>query len=141
MSIAYTVQFCDEGEPTSVVPLIQEVLAATPEMSWGAPTESPGARIVRVTQDNPRFEILAKDPSGALVGVAVAVPDDDSNVGECLGVQWLFVVPEHRGPVGAALMREVFRLARRAGLHTVAYTRRLGPGRYELIYSRPSRKE
>lgn len=115
-----------------VLPAILEEL---PELRWGGSYEECYNRICRSTEDlDERIEITVRDPKGDLVGFAVITNDEDDHVGECMGTQWHWVHPDHRGPVGRLILRAIIRLASHAGYKTVAYTKRLGVGRYEVNY-------
>ncbi|QJD54679.1 putative GNAT family N-acetyltransferase [Pseudomonas phage MR2] len=93
------------------------------------------ARIINSTEElDDRIEITVRTPEGRLVGFAVVVNDEDDHVGECMGTQWHWVHPDHRGPVGRMILRAIIRLASHAGYKVVAYTKRLGVGRYEINY-------
>ncbi|MGV8919549.1 MAG: GNAT family N-acetyltransferase [Pseudomonas sp.] len=98
-------------------------------------------RIINSTEElEERTEITVRDLEGALVGFAVVVPDYDDHVGLCLGTQWHWVHPDHRGTVGRMILREIFKIARYHGYKTVAYTKRLGVGRYEINYKQLKEK-
>lgn len=121
------------GETTCFREVLDDILKELPELSWGGP-ESKG-RIINSTEElNERIEITVRDSQGALVGFAVVTDDEDAHVGPCLGTQWHWVAPAHRGPVGRMILREIFRVARLTNHNIVAYTKRLGVGKYEINY-------
>lgn len=115
--------------------LIPSAIQATPEMVWTGTAQDATYRLIKATEDIDRWEVTATD-AGRLIGYAVVAPDFDSNVGPVAGVQWLFVLPEYRGQVGREVFRGVAMAARFEELDVLAYTRRLGTGRYELHYRR-----
>ncbi len=83
-----------------------------------------------------RLEVLAT-VSGRAAGIAVLAVDDDLHVGECLAVQWQYVLPEFRNAgVSPAFLRVAKNLARQLNLPTIAFTHRLGPGVYKTSYRR-----
>lgn len=125
-----------EGHPTEALEIIPAVLDVIPEMLWQATPTEATARIVSGLESLDRFEITARSPSGQLIGFASVAEDDDDHVGPVLGVQWLFVADGHRGVAGFRLRRAIYALAEQLGYQVLAYTHRLGEGRYELIYKR-----
>lgn len=117
--------------------LIPEAIKATPEMTWCGHAGTAALRLIKSTEENDRWEVVARTTDGRLVGYAVVAPDFDSNVGPVAGVQWFFVIPEYRrGPVVRDIYRGIITAARFEELEVLAYTRRLGLGRYELTYKR-----
>lgn len=139
--IRLLVSFRDPGEPMVGRDLIEAVLDATPEMTWQCTREEAASRVFRETEEVERVEVEARDSSGALVGYITATDDDDPNVGPILGIQSFFVLPEHRGPVGRSLLREIVKVARGCRYEIIGFTRRVGEGRFELNYMRLSARE
>ncbi len=105
-------------------------------MLWQSSLPEAIKRLVEDTQAHFRAEITARDTTGKLVGFVALVEDDDSHIGELMGVQWFYVLPEYRGTVGRRLVRETHRIAKATGYEVMAYTHRLGEGRYEINYRR-----
>ena len=81
-------------------------------------------------------ELVVRDASGRLVGFAVATDDDDAHVGPCLGVQWRMVFPEAPAGTCMRLQRGLVKLARECNYKVMAYTHRVGEGRYEINYTK-----
>lgn len=115
--------------------IIPAVLRHTPEMLWHSTLDEASRRLDASCEACHRIELMAFD-QGALVGFCVLVAEEDANVGPCLGVMWNFVLPEYRGHVGRHFIRRALRIARQSGLRCIAYTHRLGEGRYEITYRR-----
>ena len=83
-----------------------------------------------------RLEVVAF-VGGRAAGIAVLAVDDDLHVGECLSVQWQYVLPEFRNlGVSPAFLRVAKNLARQLNLPVIAFTHRLGPGVYKTSYRR-----
>jgi GNAT superfamily N-acetyltransferase len=124
-----------EGQPACFREVLEDILEELTELTWGGSRVECYERICRSTEElDERIEITVRSPEGALLGFAVVVDDEDDHVGNCLGTQWHWVHPEHRGPVGRMILKAILRLASHAGYKTVAYTKRLGVGRYEINY-------
>lgn len=136
--VTITVTFRDPGEPMAGREIVEQVLDATPEMSWQCSREEAAQRLFSATEDIERVEVEARDPEGNLVGYATAGDDDDPNVGPSLGIQHLYVSPEYRGDVGVRLLQEIVNVARKANYRIVGYTRRIGEGHFQLRYMRLS---
>lgn len=134
--IAVSVSYLDEGEPGAAIEIAESAAREFPEMLWQSSLPEAIKRLVEDTQAHQRAEITARDTTGKLVGFVALVEDDDSHVGELMGVQWFYVLPEHRGTVGRRLMRETHKIAKATGYEVMAYTHRLGEGRYEINYRR-----
>lgn len=123
-----------EGQPACFREVLADILEELTELTWGGSRVECYERICRSTEElDERIEITVRD-KGVLVGFAVLANDEDDHVGECLGTQWHWVHPDHRGPVGRMILRAIIRIASHAGYKTVAYTKRLGVGRYEINY-------
>jgi hypothetical protein len=125
-----------EGKPTEAVEIIPAVLDVIPEMLWQSTPLEATDRIVAGIQALDRYEITARDSSGSLIGFASVAEDVDDHVGPTLSVQWLFVAEGHRGVAGFRLRKAIYLVAEELGYRVLAYTHRLGEGRYELIYKR-----
>lgn len=124
-----------EGQPACFREVLSDILEELTELTWGGSRVECYERICRSTEElEDRIEITVRAPCGRLVGFAVVVNDEDDHVGECLGTQWHWVHPDHRGPVGRMILRAIIRIASHVGYKTVAYTKRLGVGRYEINY-------
>lgn len=133
MNIKATLRY--EGQPACFREVLEDILEELTELTWGGSRVECYERICRSTEElDERIEITVRSPEGALLGFAVVVDDEDDHVGNCLGTQWHWVHPEHRGPVGRMILKAILRLASHAGYKTVAYTKRLGVGRYEINY-------
>ncbi|WP_323115382.1 hypothetical protein [Pseudomonas guariconensis] len=138
--VEVSLHFREEGEPVLGRELIPVVIRETPEMLWCGTASDAALRIIKSTEDNDRWEVTARTPEGVLVGYAVVVPDFDSNIGPVAGVQWLFVLPEFRHmSVLMGIYQGIVTAAHYEELDVLAYTRRLGLGRYELTYKRIGR--
>lgn len=121
------------GQPTRALDLAHAYVADAPELIWQrTPTEALDA-IRDSVMAYTRYELYVYSGS-TLVGIAIAVPEEDDHVGKCLSVQWRFVLQEHRGPAGIKLQRLVLNLARYLQYKVVAYTKRVGDAKYELRY-------
>lgn len=136
--IRYAVEYLDEGVPGAACEVANAAAHEFPEMHWQCSIPEATQRLVNDTNSNTRAEITARDPSGALVGFVALAEDEDSHVGELLGVQWFYVLPEYRGEVGRKLMRVILKVAKATGYEVLAYTHRLSEGRYEINYRRLS---
>jgi GNAT superfamily N-acetyltransferase len=130
----YAVHHLDEGDPGFVHEVVEQAVHEFPEMHWQCSVEEAIDRIINDTRDNERVEITVRDTNGKLIGFAALAEDADSQVGEVLGVQWFYVLPDYRGPVGRRMMRYIVRFARASGSEVLAYTHRISEGRYEINY-------
>lgn len=120
---------------TLALELAAAYVADAPELVWKRSESEALAAIRRSVVENNRYEVSVWD-GDKIVGVAIAVPDDDDHVGVCLSVQWRFVLPEYRGLAGVKLQRAIMHLARRLQFGIIAYTKRTGDAKYELRYIR-----
>lgn len=137
MNLRYAVECLPQNHPTSGREVVDAAIAEFPEFTWQDSVSEARDRIIDSIEELPeRAEITARTPDGRLVGIIVVASDDDSQVGEVLGVQWNFVLAEYRGEVGSGLWREALRVGRLSGFNIIAYTHRAGEGRYELNYRR-----
>lgn len=134
------VEYRNEGEQTVFRERLAQILDECPELLWQSTRAESWSRICYATESMERVEIVVRDTLGVLLGFAVVVDDDDSHVGPCLGVQWRYVFPEARGAVGRQLQREIVKFARECNYQIVAYTKRLGEGRYEINYKQLKEK-
>lgn len=112
-----------------------EFVKDAPELVWFRTEAQALSAIESSIVRNARYELSVWNDN-KLLGVAIAVPDDDDHVGVCLSIQWRFVLPEARGLAGIKLQRAILHLARRLGYPVVAYTKRIGCAKYELKYVR-----
>jgi len=115
--------------------LMQDVLDCFPEMTWVRDRDTALREMVLSTESIPRVELIAfhgKRP----VGLCILVYENDPHVGDCLGIQWNFVLPAYRGYVGHRFLRRAIQLARGNGLKVLAYTHRTGLGQYAVHYRR-----
>jgi len=131
-----SVVYLSSGDATNVVQLLPEALAETPELGWGGTFDEIASRVCTDTEQHARVELVAHDLSGRLVGCAVLVPDEDLHVGRCLSVMWNYVLPTNRGAIGRQFMRLAVRVAKHWELPVLAYTHRIGLGRYAVTYRR-----
>jgi GNAT superfamily N-acetyltransferase len=129
--VSYKHEFspCISGE------IAHAYIKEAPELIWFRPEAEALSRIRDSIEANARWELSVWDDD-KLLGVAIAVPDDDDHVGVCLSIQWRFILPEHRGLAGIKLQRAILHLAKRLGYPVVAYTKRIGCAKYELKYVR-----
>ncbi len=75
---------------------------------------------------------------GRVVGAMVVAEEaDDPHVGCCLSVLYNYILPEYRD-IGIAghFLRGAMRLAKSLGYPVLAYTHRVGAGRYLTTYRR-----
>lgn len=125
------------GAPSISRHLENEFLAEAPELTWFRTPDVALANIQQSVREFDRYEIAVWSERNSLpVGVAIVVEEFDDHVGQCLSVQWRFVRPAFRGCAGRELHRAVLRLAAQLDYPVVAYTRRIGLGKYELKYLR-----
>jgi hypothetical protein len=122
-----------EGDPCQGAPMIDHVYAELPEFRAGGNLEDVRARMLGATEQLDRCELTAV-VGGVLVGFACIVEDEDMHVGSCLSLQWQYVVPEHRGKIGAAFLRELVKLGRILGFRFVAYSHRVNDRHYAIKY-------
>lgn len=109
--------------------------AELPEFNETCTLEQVTARMLATIEPMSRTEILAVI-DGQLVGFACVVEDDDIHVGRCLTLQWQYVVPEHRGRIGAEFLRWLARFARCQGFQFIAYSHRVNSRHYAIKYRR-----
>lgn len=136
MSLRVSWSLLNEGALTEAREIIPAVLREIPEMLWQSTPEEANERIITGLECLDRYEITARDRSGELIGFASVAEDSDDHVGPVLGVQWLFVKSGNRGITGFRLRKAIYAIAESLGYQVLAYTHRLGEGRYELIYKR-----
>ena len=130
----------EPGQPSSAREIMSRIIDEMTELTWQSTREEASNRVLESVESIHRIEITVRDPSGALVGIAACVGEDDDHLGVVFSVQWRFVLPEARGAVGVAIQREILRAARRAGVRVVAYTKRVSEGRLEVIYQKLKEK-
>lgn len=132
MEIEYEYKECPEGEGTWLEAVIAKAYAECTELQvCDYPTTYD--RIVKDTTENGRLEVRAK-VDGVVAAVAIIVLDADLHVGQCVGMQWAYVLPEYRhlGLLKGAYLWQRS-LARALGI-PYAYTTRTGEGQYILKY-------
>lgn len=134
MTPFYSVHSLEAGEPGFSSEIALTAVREFPEMHWQCSIPEAVERLVQDTRDNERVEITVRGPDGSLMAFAVLAEDSDSHVGEMLGVQWFYVLPEHRGAIGRRLMRYIVRFAQVNNYGVLAYTHRISEGRYEINY-------
>lgn len=125
----------EAGDP-SLVPYLAglawkecEELQVRPQSAW---TE----HITSLAESAPRYE-LGYVVDGQAVAGMVLVPDNDVHVGPCLTVLTQYVRKEYRSTrMCLGMMRQAVRIAREAGFTCLAWSHRVGPWRYEIIYRR-----
>ena len=135
--ITVSVNYRDAGTPTDGREVVDETVEEFPEFTWASTHAEATERIVNSVEENDRAEITARTPNGTLVGILVLVEDHDDQVGPVLGAQWNFVSADYRyQSVGPRMFREALKVAKRAKFKLMAYTHRIGEGRYEINYRR-----
>ena len=137
--IHYSGSFMDAGTLTVGREVVEEAVAEFTEFTWGCARADAIERIIDSIEENDRLEITARTANGTLVGILVVTDDNDDQVGPVMGVQWNFVSADYRnGPVGPRLFKGALKAAKLANHNILAYTHRLGEGRYEINYRRLS---
>ncbi|WYW04378.1 hypothetical protein Kurepalu2_00031 [Pseudomonas phage vB_PpuP-Kurepalu-2] len=130
------VQWRKQGDRAVFRERLREIIQQFPEMTWTRSYMEAYAEICNATESLDEWvELVVRDASGRLVGFAVATDDDDSHVGALLGVQWRMVFPEAPKGTCLSLQRGLVKLARSCNYKVMAYTHRLGEGRYEIKYT------
>lgn len=137
--IRYSCSFMDAGTRTAGRELVEEAVTEFPEFTWASTHKEAVERVVDSVEELDRAEVYARTENGTLVGILVVTDDEDDQVGPVMGVQWHFVSADYRnGPVGARLLKGAIKAAKLARYNVLAYTHRLGEGRYEINYRRLS---
>lgn len=126
----------DEDEESPLQYLATASTFEFPEFTWGRDRVRAALSIACGIAETPRTEIQVRSPEGFLVGVIVAVLEDDQHVGPCLSAMWNYVLKEHRGPIGSLMFREFVQLARTLCVPTIAYSHRISEGVYQIKYRR-----
>ena len=129
------VQWCKQGDQAVFRERLYELVKAYPELTWQRSFEEAYSDIAYATESLDEWaELVVRDADGVLVGFAIAADDEDDHVGPVLGIQWRIVFPE--APVGTCmkLQRGLIKLARASNYKVMAYTHRVGEGRYEINY-------
>lgn len=131
--IRTTVEFKREGEVHTPLNLYAAAwdecveLGVMDKLAWVL-------RVGRIVQNTPRFEVLVYDDELCVGGVVIA-EDDDLHVGHCLSVMFNYVLPEYRCTgITAQTMRALRRIAENLQVPTIAYTHRVGAGKYTTTY-------
>lgn len=128
---------CRQGDQAVFRERLEEMVLTYPELTWERTPEEAFAEICEATESLTEWvELVVRDPEGKLVGFAIASDDNDTHVGPCLGVQWRIVFPEAPKGTCAWLQRGLVKLARECNYNVMAYSHRLGEGRYEITYKR-----
>lgn len=130
-----TINWRRAGDECLGATMIDRVYAELPEFSAGGSLEEVRSRMLEVTEHLDRCELLAMHGSH-LIGFACIVEDEDMHAGRCLSLQWQYVVPEHRGKVGAMFLRHLIKLGKSLGFKLVAYSHRVGQYHYAIKYRR-----
>ncbi|WGH28293.1 hypothetical protein 10P302A_gene0033 [Pseudomonas phage 10P302A] len=135
------VQWRKQGDHAVFRERLPEIVKGFPEMTWNRSVLQACIDICEATESLDEWvELVVRDDAGRLVGFAVATDDDDSHVGPLLGVQWRMVFPEAPRGTCMKLQRGLIQIAKASNYSTLAYTHRLGEGRYEINYTRLKEK-
>lgn len=135
--IRYECVFLDAGTRSAGREVVDEAVEEFTEFTWASTHGEAVERIIESIEENDRAEITARTENGTLVGILVATDDDDAQVGPLMGVQWNFVLADYRqSSVGSRLFKGALKVARLGRFTTLAYTHRVGEGRYEINYRR-----
>lgn len=125
-----------EGDPSFGEWFINDAVREFEEFSWARTKLEAGEQICSDMRENGRVEILAivgNRPAGFII----LCHEHDNHIGECLGVQFNYVLPEYRN---LGIVRQFFRMAeaiaRENGIPVMAWTHRTGVGQYTLRYRR-----
>lgn len=125
-----------EGDPTFGQWFVHQAVAEFEEFSWNRTRLEAAEQICADICENGRVELLAIS-AGAPAGILVLCHEHDNHIGECLGVQFNYVLPEYRN---LGIVRQFFRMAeaiaRENGIPVMAWTHRTGVGQYTLRYRR-----
>lgn len=128
-------RMCLRGDVPVFSERLDEIIGLFPEFTWSRTLEVAREEIVESTMDLDLWdEFFVKDPSGRLVAFAVIADDNDAQVGPCLGVQWCMAFPEAPQWAIPRIHRALRKYASKCGYGVMAYTHRLGEGRYEINY-------
>ena len=134
-TLTYSVRYCTSGQGTEGLNLYDLAYEECSESHvWDKTLWLQGATGYTIEID--RYEVFAWDCDTVVGGVILAV-DYDLHVGECLTVVFQYVHPQyrHRG-ISRQFLRTAMRVARELGLKTLAYTHRVGDGKYMTTYRR-----
>lgn len=94
-------------------------------------------RSILTMQELYRYELGAIVDGQTVGGMVLALDPWDPHVGDCMSIFTQYVLPEFRNKrISAKFMRKAIEIAKTDGMHTLAYTHRKGPWRYETIYKR-----
>lgn len=125
------------GCTTLMLECLADMAAMFPEQLWGQDASASRALIRESIEQNDRFELIVRTDSGEIAGIAVAAVEHDPHVGLCFSVQWRVVFPQYRhSTCNIKLHRHLVHLARKFGCPVMAFTRRIGEGKYMLDYKR-----
>lgn len=124
----------DQGSPSIVHSLVPYAWAECTELRWAGSAEDAVQRFCTSVEAHNRVELVAYN-DGRLVGGCVLVPDEDQHVGSCLTVMWHYVIPGMRhSAIGRRFMRLAVSCAKAGDFPVLAYSHRIGEGRYEITY-------
>lgn len=92
-------------------------------------------RAVQSVQDVARYELTAEIGGRVVGAMVIALEGNDPHVGECATVMYNYVLPEYRN-IGIAkhFLRAAVALTKSAGMPVLAYTHRVGAGKYLTTY-------
>lgn len=132
--VEYTVQYKEAG--------VQHSFNELYSSAWAECEEShimDRPNFVKRGQDSvssiARYELVALVGDRVVGAMVVAEEGDDPHVGDCLSVVYNYVLPEYRSiGIGRHFFRAAIRLAESLGHHTLAYTHRVGAGKYLTTY-------
>lgn len=125
----------EEGDPSFGAWFIERAYNEFEEFRWTSSLAEATQRILESLVANQRYELLAL-AGDVPAGFAAFVLDDDMHVGQCLSIQWHYVLPEYRAlGIGTQIMRAALRTARQHKV-TLAYSHRIGVGDYAIKYRR-----
>ena len=125
-----------KGKAIGIIPA---VVHATPEFTWYRSRLNAEYEIAQSIVPYPRWEIVVED-AGTVLAAMVLQHEYDPHVGECCTVQWAFILPEHRGLLGARMQRAAVRVARANGYNVLSYAKRVQEGVYEIRYRKLNSK-
>ena len=135
--IVVSVDYRDAGIRTAGREVIEEALEEFTEFTWASTPAEAAKRLIDSAEENDRAEITVRTQNGTLVGLLILAEDHDDQVGPVMGVQWNFVSADYRHQaIGQRMFREALKVAKAAKFNIMAYTHRIGEGRYEINYRR-----
>lgn len=81
-----------------------------------------------------RLEIGVYEDDALLGGCILMLDEHDPHIGECMCVAWMYIIPEHRGKIGATLLRKAREYTRKAGYSLLKFSKRERPYKYSITY-------